>query len=87
MIVRITETVYSEFSGVYKREPVLYKIPRDLQKMVDDIHKMSRDSSVKADIFSAELTDSENLLCNNPYRNSPSCNKEASDGCDSGTRD
>lgn len=80
MIVRITETVYSEFSGVYKREPVLYKIPGELQKMVDDIHKMSRDSLVKADIFSAELTDSNNLPCNNPYHNSPSCNKEESDG-------
>ena len=58
MIVRITETVYSEYSGVHKLEPVLYKIPGELQKMVDDIHHMSRDSSVKEDIFSAELTDS-----------------------------
>lgn len=87
MIVRITETVYSEYSGVHKLEPVLYKIPGELQKMVDDIHRMSRDSSVKADIFSAELTDSDNLLCNNPYHNNPSCNKEESDGCDTGTSD
>ena len=78
MIVRITETVYSDFSGVHKLEPVLYKIPRDLQKMVDDIHNMTKNSSVKADIFSAELTDSENLLSTNPYNN-PSCTKEASD--------
>ena len=80
MIVRITETVYSEYSGVHKLEPVLYKIPGELQKMVDDIHRMSMDSSVKADIFSAELTDSDNLLCNNPFHNSLSCNKEESDG-------
>lgn len=87
MIVRITETVYSEYSGVHTLEPVLYKIPGELQKMVDDIHKMSRDSLVKADIFSTELTDSDNLPCNNPFRNSPSCNKEESDGCDTGTSD
>ncbi len=80
MSVSITETVYSEYSGVHKLEPVLYKIPGELQKMVDDIHRMSRDSSVKADIFSAELTDRDNLLCNNPYHNSPRCNKEESDG-------
>lgn len=87
MIVRITETVYSDFSGVHKLEPVFYKIPRDLQKMVDDIHQMTKNSKVKADIFSAELTDSDNLNCSNPYQNTPSCNKEASDGCDTGTSD
>ena len=76
MIVRLTETVYSEYCGVHKCEPVWYKIPKDLQKMVDDIHHMSRDSSIKADIVSAELTDSDNLPCNNPYHNTPSCNKE-----------
>ena len=76
MIIRIKQTVYSEYSGVHKCEPVWYKIPKDLQKMVDDIHHMSRDSSIEADIVSAELTDSDNLLCNNPYHNNPTCNKE-----------
>lgn len=86
MIIRIKQTVYSEY-GVHKFEPVWYKIPKDLQKMVDDIHHMSRDSSIEADIVSAELTDSDNLLCNNPYHNNPTCNKEESDGCDTGTSD
>lgn len=84
MIVRITETAYSEYIGAHKCEPVCYKIPFDLQKMVDDIRQIPRDSAIKAEIVSEELTDSDNLPCSNPYHNSPSCTKEVPDGVGQG---
>lgn len=73
MIVRITQTIYSDYDGIRHLEPTLYKMPRDLQKMIDDVHSMRKDSDIKAEVVSAELTDSDNFMCNNPY------NKEKQD--------
>ena len=67
MIVRITQTIYSDYGDIRHLEPTLYKMPGDLQKMIDDVHSMREDSAIKAEVVSAELTSSDNLLCNNPY--------------------
>lgn len=64
MIVRITQTIYSDYDGRRHLEPTLYKMSIDLQKMIDDVHSMKKDSDIKAEVVSAELTDNDNFMCN-----------------------